>query len=62
VIAVPTGEAVLGRIAVCREAGLSYREIAAKLTAAGILTKRGKAGCAHTAVASIVRQAAALAA
>lgn len=61
-VAIPEEQAVLDRIADCRAAGLSYREIAAELTAAGILTKQGKAVWTHTAVASIVKRAAAIAA
>ncbi len=61
-VAIPAEQAVLERIAACRAAGLSYREIAAELSAAGILTKQGKAKWTHTAVASIVKRAAALAA
>lgn len=59
---VPAEQAVLERITACREAGLSYRQIAAELTAAGILTKQGKAKWTHTAISSILKRAAALAA
>jgi len=61
-IEIPAEQAVLKRITACREAGLSYREIAAELTAAGIRTKKGNTTWTHTAVASIVKRAAALAA
>lgn len=59
---VPAEQAVLERIKACREAGFSYRGIAAELTAAGVVTKRGKAVWTHTAVVSILKRAAALAA
>lgn len=61
-IAVPAEQAVLERIKACRDAGLSYREIAAELTAAGVVTKQGKAVWKHTTVVSILKRAAALAA
>lgn len=61
-VPVPAEQAVLERIKACREAGLSYREIAAELTAAGILTKHKRAVWTHTAVVSILKRAAALAA
>lgn len=61
-IPVPAEQAVLERITACRAAGLSYRQIAAELTTAGVLTKQGKAAWTHTAVASILKRAAALAA
>lgn len=57
-VAIPAQQAILERFAACREAGLSYREIAA----AGILMKQGKAKWTHASVASIVKRAAALAA
>ncbi len=61
-IPVPAEQAVLQRITACRKAGLSYRQIAAELTTAGILTKQGKAVWTHTTVVSILKRAAALAA
>lgn len=53
---------VLRRIAECRAAGMSLRAIAAILTEAGIVTKKGSAAWSHTTVKSILERAAALAA
>ena len=52
---------VLAKIMACRAAGMSLRKIAAILTGAGIVTKKGRATWTHTTVASILERAAALA-
>ena len=52
---------VLAKIMACRAAGMSLRAIAAILTGAGIVTKKGRATWTHTTVASILERAAALA-
>ena len=52
---------VLAKIMGCRAAGMSLRKIAAILTGAGIITKKGRATWTHTTVASILERAAALA-
>jgi DNA invertase Pin-like site-specific DNA recombinase len=53
---------VLAKIMACRAAGMSLRKIAAILTAAGIVTKKGAAEWKHTTIKSILERAAALAA
>ena len=52
---------VLAKIMVCRAAGMSLRQIAAILTGAGIVTKKGRSTWTHTTIASILERAAALA-
>ena len=52
---------VLAKIMSCRAAGMSLRKIAAILTGAGIVTKKGRSTWTHTTVASILERAAALA-
>lgn len=61
-VAIPEEQAVLDRIADCRKLGWSYREIAAELTAAGILTKQGRSKWTHTTIVSIEKRAKAIAA
>lgn len=61
-VAVPAEQLVIERIEACHQAGLSLRQIAATLTAAGLLTKQGHSVWTHTAVQSILRRQAALAA
>lgn len=53
---------VLAKIMACRAAGMSLRKIAAILTGAGCVTKKGNAAWSHSAVQSILERAAALAA
>lgn len=61
-VAVAEEQVVLDRIKALRDAGLSLRKIAAVLTEAGILTKKGKATWYAETVKSILDRAAALAA
>ena len=61
-VAVPAEQLVIERIEACHKAGLSLRQIAATLTAAGLLTKQGHSVWTHTAVQSILRRQQALAA
>ena len=55
-------QVVLGRIMACRAAGISLRKIAAILTEAGVVTKKGGTVWAHTTVKSIIERAVAVAA
>ena len=55
-------QTVLTKIMACRAAGLSLRKIAAILTEAGIVTKKGGSAWKHTTIKSILERAAALAA
>ena len=52
---------VLVKIMAGRAAGMSLRQIAAILTGAGIVTKKGRSTWTHTTIASILERAAALA-
>ena len=61
-VPVPAEQLVIERIEACHKAGLSLRQIAATLTAAGLLTKQGHSVWTHTAVQSILRRQAMLAA
>lgn len=51
---------VLAKIMACHAAGMSLRKIAAILTGAGIVTKKGNAGWSHSTVQSILERAAAM--
>lgn len=53
---------VLAKIIACRQAGMSLRKIAAILTEAGCVTKKGGTAWTHSTVQSILQRAAALAA
>ena len=53
---------VLAKIMACRAAGMSLRKIAAILTGAGCVTKKGGTTWSHSTVQSILERAAALAA
>ena len=53
---------VLAKIIACRQAGMSLRKIAAILTEAGCVTKKGGTAWSHSTVQSILERAAALAA
>lgn len=53
---------VLAKIVACRQAGMSLRKIAAILTEAGCVTKKGGTAWSHSTVQSILERAAALAA
>jgi DNA invertase Pin-like site-specific DNA recombinase len=53
---------VLAKIMACRQAGMSLRKIAAILTGAGCVTKKGNAAWSHSTVQSILERAAAIAA
>ena len=61
-VAVPAEQLVIAKIEACHQAGLSLRQIAATLTAAGLVTKKGNTAWTHTAVGSILRRQAMLAA
>ena len=61
-VAVEAEQAVLAEIRAARAAGMSLREIAGILTDRKVATKKGKARWTHTAVASILRRAEAVAA
>ena len=58
----PAEQLVLSRIIEARAAGLSYRKIAAILTASGTTTKKGSTSWTHTSIVSILKRQAALAA
>ncbi len=59
---VASEQRVLGIIKELRQAGVSLRRIAATLTDAGYVTKKGRAAWTHTTIKSILERAAALAA
>jgi hypothetical protein len=61
-IEVAEEQIVLGRIMACRAAGISLRKIAAILTEAGIVTKKGGVVWSHTSIKSIIERHAAVAA
>jgi len=61
-VAIPAEQAVLAEIRAARDAGMSLREIACILTGREIPTKKGHVKWTHTAVASILRRAEAVAA
>jgi len=54
-------QAVLAEVRKLRAKGYSYRDIAAALTAQGVLTKKGRTTWTHTAVRSVVNRAVAVA-
>jgi DNA invertase Pin-like site-specific DNA recombinase len=61
-IEVPEEQAILARIKACREAGLTYRKIAADLTSEGVVTKKGLPVWDHSTIRSILARAKAMAA